>query len=969
MPYNFEATFVQPLLLQLDNGVIKGADSWADAITKAYITTIKAGLPQGAPPTLPAPGLNPTAPPPYPLGVSGFITADSRSRAFYTLVRAYFLAKEVSLDKGSIESLVQSVKQLIQKLKIRTAKVKSLLERIKQVQQQLIELPGLIIDIVAGIKEEVKNLIEEVKGIFSSVFDEVQNNLSPVDFADVFKEEISLFESIKKFDPTNIAGLRDIALFVSEYGKRTNNVLASGTSEQLLKKYFRDRVFGIAKTFIEFANGVIDPSKILDLMSQLASKQPRLQKLVDQIKRFDLFVRFVQPQLKKLKKRKDDLVKQIREMLQPKIVELQKKLAQKQAELVKKLKDSKAASLYASAAKKINALKQKNEKKIKKSRTKVQQLTKAYKLSRDIIGRVTTLIEGVKQEFVTMSDEIKSMQKSVEQTFNQNTSFDSIDTIQPGPGPLSVNDLKAELIKMRGYIDSLGLGEFGEAAALVLTQTKCNFQTFKLFFEKRNLKIKQYVLEIDMLESMIKSLINTIQEIRSGKKRANENKSIASKWLVDRIKSLKDLFNRLVIKIRPLVRKISKFIKDQIEKVKDFIKKDLKKFQEDLKVFAINLIPIKSDVQDVKDKKAAAEDKMRKIRDKINQLKKLIELGKYTADTVRGLAGLISSVAAGNYKFSENLNHINKLLDGVYNVRGFNQSAAVKSSLQKEKEKARRQFKMMLVIEALVIGIIETVKDIKETDFKKELQETIDRLSNNYPGKQTLQTIASLADNPPKSLNEIKGVLDQLATGALMDASVVNNLISLERKYLRRSRELVKVLCDVKKLEGTAAEKKLLKIKTYLDKDQSFLAIAFDMLADELKQFQKFIAKKFKKLVDEVKQKIAIKRVKVEAQAQLALKKIAEKKINPDAAIMSIMFGLAARAFWTGATWTGPTGTNHVTLNIGIFKQIKARSTDGASAMIRQIAKSFETQLTAMTGLVIPPANTGIPPVPFSGYK
>jgi len=40
---------------------------------------------------------------------------------------------------------------------------------------------------------------------------------------------------------------------------------------------------------------------------------------------------------------------------------------------------------------------------------------------------------------------------------------------------------------------------------------------------------------------------------------------------------------------------------------------------------------------------------MRKIRDKINQLKKLIELGKYTADTVRGLAGLISSVAAGNY--------------------------------------------------------------------------------------------------------------------------------------------------------------------------------------------------------------------------------------------------------------------------------------------------------------------------------
>jgi hypothetical protein len=969
MPYNFEATFVQPLLLQLDNGVIKGADSWADAITKAYITTIKAGLPQGTPPVLPAPGLNPTTPPPYPLGVSGFTTADSRSQAFYTIIRAYFLAKEVSLDKGAIESFVQSVKQLIQKLKVRTAKVKSLLERIKQIQQQLSELPKLITEIIAGVKEEVKNLIEEVKGIFSSVFDEVQTSMGPADFVNVFREEINLFESLKKFDPTNVAGIRDIVLFVSEYGKRTNNLLASGTSEQLLKKYFRDRVFGIAKTFIDFANGIIDPSKILDLMSQLASKLPRLQKLYNQIKRFDLIVRFVEPQLKKLKKRKDDLIKQIREVIQPKIVELQKKLAQKQAELVKKLKDSKAASLYASAAKKINDLKKKNEKKVKKSRTKVQQLTKAYKQSRDIIGRVTTLIEGVKLEFTSIGDEIKAMQKSVEQTFNQNASFDAIDTIQPGPGPLSVNDIKTELIKMRGYVDSLGLGEFGEVAALVITQTKCNFETFKLFFEKRNMKIKQYVLEIEMLEFSIRGLINTIQEIRSGKKRAKENKSIASKWLLDRVKSMKDLLNQLVVKIRPLVRRVSKFIKDQIKKVKDFIKNDLKKFQEDLKVFAINLIPIKSDVQDAKDKKAAAEDKMRKIRDKMNQLKKLIELGKYTSDTVRGLANLVSNVAAGNYKFSENLNHINRLLDGIYNIRGFNKSDAVKSSLQKEKQRARDQFKMLLVIEALVVGIVETVKEIKETDFKKELQEIVDNLSSNYPGKQTLQTIVNLADNPPKNINEIKSVLDQLATGALMDASVINNLVSLERKYLRKSRELVKVLCDVKKLEGTAAEKKLLKIKNYLDKDQSFLSIAFDMLSDELKNFQKFIAKKAKKLIDSVKQKIAVKRAKVEALAEIELKKIIEKKVNPDAVIMSITFGLAARLFWTGATWTGPTGTNHITLNIGIFKQIKAKSTEGASAMIRQMAKSFELQLTAMSGLVIPPANTGIPPVAFSGYK
>lgn len=968
MPYNFEATFVQPLLLQLDNGIIKGADSWADAITKGYVNTIKAGLPQGTPPTLPAPGLNPTAPPPYPIGTSGFLTADTRSKTFYTIIRAYFLAKEISLDKSAIESLVQSVKQLIQKVKVRTAKVKSLLERIKQIQQQLAELPKLIVEIINGIKEEVKNMIDQVKNIFSNVFDGIKNELSPVDFADVFKEEIALFESIKNFDPTNISGIRDIVLFVSEYGKRTNKLLAVVTNEELLKKYFRDRIIGIAKTFIDFANGILDPSLIVDLMSQLASKLPRLQKLSEKVKRFDLFVRFLQPQLKKLQKKKDTLVDQIRKALQPKILEIQKKLAQKQAELVKKLKDSKAASLYASASKKINDLKKKNEVKVKKAQKRVQQLTKAYQTSRNIVGKVTSLVEGVKLEFKAIEDEIKSLQKNVQSTFDSNATFET-PNINPGPGPLTPESLKAELIKMRGYVSSLGLGEFGEAAALIMINTKCNFQTFKSFFEKRRTKVKQYVTEIEIIEQSIRTLINLVQEIRSGKKRADTSKTVVGKWLTNRIKSLKDLLDHIITVLRPRINKIAKAIRDLIDKIKSFIKKDLKKFGEDLKVFAINLIPIKSDVQDVKDKKAVAEDKMRKIRDKINRIKNLIQLGTYITETVKGLGGLLKNILAGNYKFSENVTHIDKALNGLYKVRGHNKSDAVKISLLKEKEKVKKDFKGLLVIEALVVGLIETIKEMKETDFKKELQEALDRLADNYPGKQTLKTIVALADNPPKTLNDIKMSLNVLTTEALMDVSVISNIATLERKYLRKSREIVKTLCDVKKIQGTKAELKLLRIKTELDKDQSFIAMAFDMLADELRDFQKLIVKKIKAFVDNIKAKMLQKRTKVETTAKLELKKIAEKKINPDAAIMSFTFGLAARLFWTGATWTGPTGTNHITLNIGTFPKIKALSTDGASAMIRQMAKSFETQLQVMSGLVIPPANTGIPPIPFTGYK
>ena len=145
--------------------------------------------------------------------------------------------------------------------------------------------------------------------------------------------------------------------------------------------------------------------------------------------------------------------------------------------------------------------------------------------------------------------------------------------------------------------------------------------------------------------------------------------------------------------------------------------------------------------------------------------------------------------------------------------------------------------------------------------------------------------------------------------------------------------------------------------------------MAFKMLNEELKKFVAWIGKKIKKVIDAVKAKLQKIRTKVEKQAEDEMKKYAEKKINIEAPIMSAVMGLAARALWTGATWTSPAGIQHVTLNIGAFTPMKAKSTDGASKMIREMAKGFEAQLTLMSGLVIPPAPTGIPPIPFTGYK
>jgi len=180
---------------------------------------------------------------------------------------------------------------------------------------------------------------------------------------------------------------------------------------------------------------------------------------------------------------------------------------------------------------------------------------------------------------------------------------------------------------------------------------------------------------------------------------------------------------------------------------------------------------------------------------------------------------------------------------------------------------------------------------------------------------------------------------------------------------------LIKTLCDIKQVEGTEFEAILKKIKNTLDKNQSFILLGFELLGRELSKFGVFLKKKIKDVITQIKAKLQKKKEKLQERIDKETKKIKERLVNADAFIMSFTFGLAARTFWTGATWQGPTGTTHIVFNIGPFKPIKAKSTDGASGMIREIAKSFQLQLVALQGIASPPPPTGIPPIPFIGYK
>jgi hypothetical protein len=984
MPYNFEATFVQPLLAQLDNGLMKGSEDWANAITKAYITTIKTGLPQGPPPTLPAPGLNPTAPPPYPLGVSGFSTADTRSKQMYTIIHAYFYAKELKLEKGSIQVLVQNVKHLIQRLKTRTNQVKSLIEQANNIRKELSRLPQTIKEILQDLKDEIKQRFNDLKQAIDALMD-IKINIGEVDFNNVFAQELEIIDTLKNFNLTNIQGVRKLALFLSQYGRDISIGIGNDDRISIFKKYLRDKLKAIATEFIELSKGAIDPTVILSFMSQLASDRARLQKVLAKIKRLDILNRLLKPKLDILEEKKDAKVKEIKENIQKRIVELQNKIQERIDNYIAKKKDSVAFLIYKKASKTIKAYEKRYADKAKVVRKKITTYKGLAEDAANIFKKSVAIVDGVAREFDTIKLEIerfKQLPKDYSNFVSQAQALTQISTPE-----LSPKDLKNELTKLRQYFNNMGISQFGNLGALVMTQVNCDLATFKTFFKRKRSTITTLVDSLAAIESDIRSLVNKIRSLRDESKRSvaegtvrkklDTNKSAVKSFYSKRVKSLEDALVWYKTKIEPKIEPITYEIESEKKRLTDKLVKEIKKGKEDLKIFALNLVPLKSDIEDKKNKKATAKAKELALKTKVKQIKDIIEKLKFVSKAVKGGVSLVSSVLRGNYKFSENQQYIDQMLDGVYGYKkkqvpklpdGSDDTVAI-AALDEQRLKIADHFKSLLIIEVLAYGLIETIKDINETDFKKEFESILNELVDNVQAKVTLEKIKNLADNPYIDPKRISEIAQDLGSGILEDQSVITRLLGLERKYLRKSRQIVRSLCDIKELDNSKFRVVLDSIKKTLDKDQSFIVLGMKYLGTELRKFKVFIQEQLEEFLGPIQKKLKEKIKRIKELAQIKLDRINDRLVNLEAPIMTFTYAFAARSFWTGAQWKGPTGTNHIALNLGAFTPMKAIPADGPSAMIREIARGFEAQLMQLQGLVIPPANTGIVPIPFNGYK
>ena len=134
---NWKATFSEPILAELSAGRIGNARDWADVITKNYVNTIRTGTAQSFPSALPAPGLNPIAPPPFPLLQTPLQPPSNRVKAFNTIVYAYFASKDMALTKEAVKQLANDIKDVINQIKTSQQEIRTLIEEIRLAKEDI----------------------------------------------------------------------------------------------------------------------------------------------------------------------------------------------------------------------------------------------------------------------------------------------------------------------------------------------------------------------------------------------------------------------------------------------------------------------------------------------------------------------------------------------------------------------------------------------------------------------------------------------------------------------------------------------------------------------------------------------------------------------------------------------------------------------------------------------------------------
>ena len=318
MPINFELNFVQPLLLDIQNGNIPDADTFSAKIAEYYERTILQGMPQGIPPTLPAPALS-GAPGLISAGIDSYTKPASLNslNKMYRNIARYYVNRELIQGEQDLASSIDTLEGIIRKQSFNIKRIQALAKKANQVRKQLAEIPTK----AQELKLLAQDIITEYKQLLQSVRSEINSEdfnarvlaagqeAAPI----LFKEELAIIDNITSLKLSNIDDVVRTVGILADYNKTLTKISNKPREQQ--KQLVVARLSVIFKRIQESLGALADPLSFGVLLARLVSDKSEVQARID-----------------KAKKTYRE-IKQLEETLRPVLIELERRVAEEKKNL------------------------------------------------------------------------------------------------------------------------------------------------------------------------------------------------------------------------------------------------------------------------------------------------------------------------------------------------------------------------------------------------------------------------------------------------------------------------------------------------------------------------------------------------------------------------------------------------------------------------------------------------------------
>ena len=1008
---DFEESFTKKLANDLEQGLYANADDFAAGITKHYMSSLSLNAPVGIPLTMPSPTAFGAM---VPVGPGNSITNRTREKIFYNTVRAYFVGKEISQGKIRIQSLSQDIQGAIRTYNKLTTDVQNLQIQIQNLDDQLREIRERIQSIIpefkkfiATKKEIVKNVFDEVKSLGDKFKQLNAQNLSNFDYNAVMKDEIADLQALLslKIQPSlNIASVAETFQTLASYARKSKAVLTkyqnTFSKEANLKTYVFKKISAVIKEFMKLLDGFINPEKYIGYWKELIYVPGG-----SVIGRIMLDIIENNKKLKELKKKllaKVEAKKQsVRVQLDKKIEDLKAKLADTIKRVQSKI--AKERELNGETKKKQRiATGKKLRQIVKKTKAKAKQIRRAIRHYRMILDTVQsiftklfavyTTIKKAIDKAVTIVANVKEKygetKANIEESISQAAKLArqrALDEFKRSTNLANADTNTAKLLESVG--DSTPIVR--QLLEQVQSLYKLNPSQVYAFLRRGGNDIKliasniETILAVDLpkLKQLLAIKPNSPyyqQEMQEVERITQDyNSAEGGAFGVTRIVRgeadrhmtyLKLIRSCRIIntKIDEAQLTVEKWIEDKEVELVEVVRE-----QQYLDEYLEEQLDVNPTVKKIRNKKRKKEFDIVKAKQKLNKLKKLAREARLayqlTVNAPRVFMGLMQNREAPITQNQAGVTQLVKTFLELQVERGKVSAEQRQEDLKKFNAKiadlkAYEQiflFFKKLIEECKETGIVAQIKKIYEDKVAakgKSIKET---------GTGVFETLMEILDGARSApgIQELAAIPGQLkAQGDLM-----YSIIRAEKTAFRQLRIKAKGLGDF--IPQDTRDAGLLYIRSKLSKVSDLIIPLLDAISLFFKKIVEFIEELLDPVIAYIKGEIEEQKEKIQADATTYAKAKVDAKINIDAKIMTFVFGLAGRLFWTGNSWTNQYGTKFIVTNVGRFyPTMEALSENGAQGYAEELGEGFSRQLERMSGIAIPPLSTGIVPFTWRGY-